>query len=242
MKRGVWRAAAATAFICGSYTAGTTLFMRLTGAGIVRRAAAGTGIILTFDDGPNPLYTPKLLDLLGEYGVKAIFFVVGRHAEQHPELLRRMQREGHLIGIHHYHHRSAWRLTPRQTKREIRRTAAVIERITGNKPHFYRPPYGKLNAAVPFVSDPFITVIWTHILGDWKVRTCDRDLLGRMMAVPADGSVVVLHDDGSNKGADDAAPGHMLPVLRQYLGHCREHGIELLHPGSLVNDSRGVRI
>lgn len=242
MKRGAWRAAAATVVIGGCYTAGATLFMRLTGIGIVKKAAAGTGIVLTFDDGPNPVYTPRLLDLLGEFGVKAVFFVVGRHAEQHPELLRRMQREGHTIGIHHYQHRSAWRLTPRQTKREIRRTAAVIERITGNRPRFYRPPYGRLNAAVPFVSLPYETVLWTHIPGDWKTRTCDRHLLRRLKEIPADGSVVVLHDDGSNRGADGDAPGKMIPVLREYLEYCREHGIELLSPSSLAEADRGIRV
>ncbi len=242
MERGVWRAAAAGAVIGGCYSAGATLFMRLTGIGIVKKAAAGTGIALTFDDGPNPVYTPQLLDLLGEFGVKAVFFVVGRHAEQHPGLLRRMQQEGHAIGIHHYRHRSAWRLTPRQTKREIRRTAAVIERITGKRPQFYRPPYGRLNAAIPFVSPPFETVIWSHIPGDWKVRTCDRHLLGRLKGIPADGSVVVLHDDGSNRGADDAAPGHMLPVLREYLEYCQKYDIELLPPSRLSRADRGMRV
>lgn len=241
MKQKCWRSAAILAVIYGLYTAGATLFMRLTGSGIRKKAAARRGIVLTFDDGPNEQYTPQLLDLLAEHRIKAVFFVVGRHAERHAGLLRRMHAEGHAIGIHHYDHHSLWRLTPPGARREIRRTAAVIERITGCRPRFYRPPYGRLTAALPAVAKPYEVILWTHILGDWKTETCDTKLLQRLRAVPDDGSIVVLHDDGSNAGADDEAPGHMLRVLRKYLNESAERGIVFLPPDCLTDCDEDVK-
>ncbi|WJY26268.1 polysaccharide deacetylase family protein [Sporosarcina trichiuri] len=235
MGRKCWRIAAILTVIYGFYTAGATLVMRLTGTGIRKKAAARRGIALTFDDGPNAKYTPQLLALLSHYRIKAVFFVTGRHAEQHPELLRRMHAEGHAIGIHHYDHHSLWRLPPRQARREIRRTAAVIERITGSRPRFYRPPYGRLTAALPNIAKPYETILWTHILGDWKTAMCDSKLLQRLRDVPDDGSIVVLHDDGSNSGADDEAPGHMLRVLREYLQESAERGIVFLPPDCIAD-------
>ncbi|REB08644.1 polysaccharide deacetylase family protein [Sporosarcina sp. BI001-red] len=220
------------------YTYVTTLFIRVTSFGIRKKVRGGKGIALTFDDGPNPLYTPKLLDLLARYHIRAVFFVVGKHAERYPEIIQRMYAEGHSVGIHHYEHVSTWRLTPKQTHQQIQYTANVIKKITGSEPTFYRPPWGRFNLATLTVSRPFIPIMWTHILGDWKIRTCDETLSERLRAIPPDGSIVVLHDDGSNPGADDEAPAHMLRVLESFIQEATEKELKFITPDELMICSR----
>ena len=100
-------------------------------------------IALTFDDGPNPEYTPQLLDLLKKYGVKASFFVVGSKVKAYPDIIKRMSQEGHTIGIHHYDHISSWILSPFQLKKQLQMTEQAIMECTHEKVTFYRPPWGQ---------------------------------------------------------------------------------------------------
>lgn len=81
---------------------------RILGWGVHSEVGAEKEIAFTFDDGPDPCYTPELLDLLKEHGIKATFFVLGKKAQQYPELIERMHREGHQIGIHNYTHTPNW--------------------------------------------------------------------------------------------------------------------------------------
>ncbi|MGN7408020.1 polysaccharide deacetylase family protein [Sporosarcina sp. SAFN-010] len=238
MRKGILTFFAVPILIYSLYTYAATLLIRITSIGIQKKVRNGTGIALTFDDGPNPLYTPKLLDLLAHYNIKAVFFVVGKHAENYPEIIKRMCAEGHSIGIHHYEHVSTWRLTPKQTHQQIKRTAKVIKEITGSEPTFYRPPWGRFNLATLPVSRQFFTIMWTHIVGDWKIRTCDEELSDRLGAIPADGSIVVLHDDGSNPGADDEAPAHMLHVLESYIQEATEKGTRFISPEELMKNGQ----
>ncbi|WP_051508759.1 polysaccharide deacetylase family protein [Sporosarcina sp. D27] len=234
MRKGILTFFAIPILIYSLYTYAATLLIRITSIGIRKKVCNGTGIALTFDDGPNPIYTPRLLDLLAHYNIKAVFFVVGRHAENYPEIIQRMHAEGHSIGIHHYEHVSTWRLTPQQTHQQIKRTAKVIKELTGSEPTFYRPPWGRFNLATLPVSRQFNTIMWTHIVGDWKIRTCDEQLSKRLRAIPADGSIVVLHDDGSNPGADDEAPAHMLRVLESYIQEATKKGTRFIAPDELM--------
>lgn len=111
---------------------------------LFREGTAPDCLALTFDDGPDPYYTPKLLDLLKKHGVKATFFVVGRKAERYPDIVRRMVEEGHEVGIHNYRHISNWLVPPFWLDWGVRRAAAAIERATGQRPIYYRPPWGIL--------------------------------------------------------------------------------------------------
>ena len=88
------------------------LVSRLFGFRVFKKGITNREIALTFDDGPDPFYTPLLLDLLARHGARATFFVVGSHAERHPELLQRMRDEGHIIGIHNYVHKTNWLMRP----------------------------------------------------------------------------------------------------------------------------------
>jgi len=186
------------------------------------------GIALTFDDGPNERYTVQLLDLLKRYDIRATFFVVGEKVDKHPHIIKRMHDEGHNIGIHHYKHVSSWRLLPNQLQAELDQTAEAIERVTGERPELYRPPWGKFNLATIKVAKPYRIIMWSHIFGDWKILNCEENLLQALRQAPANGSVLLLHDDGANPAADDTAPEHMLQKLEIYLDESVKKGIQFI--------------
>ncbi|UUZ83385.1 polysaccharide deacetylase family protein [Paenibacillus sp. P26] len=120
------------------YTVIPTLLMRIFGIGAYPKSIE-SGIALTFDDGPDPKYTPILLDLLQKHNVKATFFVLGSKAERSPELILRMHREGHLIGLHNYVHRTNGLMMPWKVRRQLEQAAEAVKKITGESPQYYRP-------------------------------------------------------------------------------------------------------
>jgi peptidoglycan/xylan/chitin deacetylase (PgdA/CDA1 family) len=113
---------------------------------VVRGPRRQQQVCLTFDDGPHPEFTPKMLDLLSELGVPATFFVIGREAERYPELVRRMAAEGHAVGNHSQTHPARESLTAGETAEEVSRCSRAIAEITGRPPQLYRPPRGKVTA------------------------------------------------------------------------------------------------
>jgi peptidoglycan/xylan/chitin deacetylase (PgdA/CDA1 family) len=113
---------------------------------LVRGPVHGDGVCLTFDDGPHPENTPPLLDALKEHGVRATFFVIGRQAEQHPDLVRRMAAEGHVVGHHSYTHSEPAETSARQLDDEVRRTRELLSSLVGGESCLFRPPKGKVTA------------------------------------------------------------------------------------------------
>ena len=105
-------------------------------------------VVLTFDDGPHPSTTPHILDILKKRHLRAAFFVLGLQANKYPDIIKRMHDEGHIIGNHTYGHKNLTQLKPAQIKKEIESTNDLIEKITGERPKFMRPPYGAVNKAV----------------------------------------------------------------------------------------------
>lgn len=197
---------------------------RTFGFRVFKRGKAREEIALTFDDGPDPVYTPRLLDLLRRYGAKATFFVVGAHAEQHPELLKRMAEEGHVIGIHNYVHKTNWFMRPGTVKKQIARTSDIIERAAGVRPVYYRPPWGIVNL-FDFANLGYLQIIlWSAMFGDWRNRVGAKRLTARMLKKLRPGEVLLLHDCGKTFGADEDAPEQMLQALEVCLERGREQG------------------
>ncbi|HUC91368.1 MAG TPA: polysaccharide deacetylase family protein [Paenibacillus sp.] len=190
---------------------------RTFGFRVFKRGRAEREIALTFDDGPDPRYTPLLLDLLARYGAKATFFVVGIHAEKHPELLTRMQAEGHIVGIHNYVHKTNWLMRPGAVKKQIHRTSDIIKKATGQRPGYYRPPWGIVNL-FDFSKHGYLQIIlWSAMFGDWRSRVGAGRLTQRMMKKLRPGEIVLLHDRGTTFGADEDAPLQMLEALETYM-------------------------
>lgn len=205
------------------YSIAPTVLMRSFSLGVFKRSHLPKKVALTFDDGPDPDYTPTLLDLFWDYHVKATFFVVGEHAKSHPEIILRMYEEGHTIGIHHYRHLSNWFLSPWAVKKQCMKTADVIESITGERPVYYRPPWGHLNLFVKWACRPFRIVMWSAILGDWRLSLGKEQLKQRLLDHIRDGAIIVLHDCGVNPGADHTAPQMTIDALRDFFKEVNGH-------------------
>ncbi|WP_138493513.1 polysaccharide deacetylase family protein [Paenibacillus pinistramenti] len=154
-------------------------------------------IALTFDDVPDPRFTPEVLAVLRQKKVKATFFVVGNRARQHPALLRAIQQQGHAIGNHSYDHPLLKKQNMKDFKREILMTEQVIYHITGQKPLLIRPPYGEINEQ---------QVRWARRNGykivNWNVDSLDWTGIGRInvernvLSHVVPGSIVLQHAGG----------------------------------------------
>ncbi|ANB55965.1 polysaccharide deacetylase family protein [Anoxybacillus sp. B7M1] len=212
-----------------------TIWIRRNAWRIYKKGMRKGAVALTFDDGPDPYYTPQLLDLLKKHDIKATFFVVGTRAAKYPDLIRRMDREGHEIGLHNYRHISNWILFPPFLQRGLRKSALIIERITGKRPVYYRPPWGHFNLFTWTLQAKYPTIMWTHILGDWKESIGVDELLRRLKNGLQDGAIIVLHDSGDTLGADKKAPAHMLKALELLFAEEEAKKMEWLTISEAIN-------
>ena len=133
-------------------------------------------LALTFDDGPNPACTPRLLDILAQHDVRATFFLVGRYAYAEPALVRRIQAAGHLIGNHSWSHPNLAISAARRIVEELTRTRDTLQQITGEPIRYFRPPFGARRPVVLKVARSLgmIPVLWNAITTDWSEPSADR--------------------------------------------------------------------
>lgn len=211
-----------------------SLISRLFGFRVFRRGRSDTQFALTFDDGPDPHYTPRLLDLLRHHQAKATFFVVGEHAASHPELIQRIHEEGHLIGIHNYIHKTNWFMRPRTVRNQIQRTGQIIHEVTGVKTCYYRPPWGIMNLFDFFSKKERKIILWSSMFEDWRSRVGAQRLAERMLKELRGGEVMLLHDRGTTLGADAHAPEQMLQALEVVLQEAERLGLHSVRVDTLM--------
>ncbi len=158
--------------------------------------ARGRTITLTFDDGPDPRWTPTVLDLLRRYHAHAIFCMVGLHVAAHPDLVRRVVREGHQLCDHTWSHDEHLRhRAPAVIEDEIGRTATLLTRTAGVVPRYYRAPAGNWGANVIAVARAhgLAPLGWAVDPGDWA-RPGTETIVERVLSGAAPGAVVLMHD------------------------------------------------
>ena len=203
----------------GAYERNSPLFGRV----IHRLASADPVVALTFDDGPNPNATPAILDSLGRAGVRATFFVLGRHAERWPDLVSRMVDEGHIVGNHGFHHEKLLWHSPRWIRRDLTLGREAIERCGAKRPTLFRAPHGQRNPWVSPIarSEGQQTVGWT--LGFWdSAKPGARVIADRVLRGADCGSIVLLHDgDGYDPDGDRMQTAAAMPLVIRGL---RERG------------------
>src|SRR5271165_813930 len=200
-------------------------------------------LALTFDDGPNPAITPKLLDLLDRHHAKATFFLVGKFVRESPALVKEMAARGHLLGNHTETHPNLLFCGPEETRTELLRCSEAISHATWAEPRWFRPPFGFrspwLGAIVQ--QQRMRTVMWTLIPGDWRVKPANW-LIERMKPIaahaqnrppknnpskkPAAGDVLCLHDGDYARPNGDRA--HTLAALEYWLPRWRDLGLEFV--------------
>ncbi|MET9701178.1 polysaccharide deacetylase family protein [Streptomyces sp. NPDC006529] len=176
--------------------------------------AVGSRMVLTFDDGPDPRYTPAILDTLARYGVRAMFFVCGEMATDNRDLIRRMADEGHVIGNHTWTHPLIPKLTRPDLASEIGRTSEVVQQATGEAPRWFRAPYGAWNRAAFEIGAELgmEPMAWTVDSLDWT-EPGTTTIVSRVLKGAAPGVIVLSHDAGGNRTQSVQALGSYLPQL-----------------------------
>ena len=149
-------------------------------------------IALTFDDGPHPVYTPKLLDGLKERNVKATFFVVGKNIEGREDIIKRMDEEGHLIGNHTYDHVKITGLPEEEACAQITKTSELVKEITGKNTELVRPPFGAWDKKLECGFEMF-PVLWSIDPLDWTTKNVDA-VVQKVLSRAEENSIILLHD------------------------------------------------
>lgn len=190
------------------------------------RRDAGKRVLLTFDDGPNPEVTTRVLDRLEVHDAKAVFFVIGRHARRAPHLVREIVRRGHIVGNHSHLHQDDYvlggpKLTLPRYYLDCRRCQIVVRRSMDSAPRFFRPPGGRISTVTLLV--PWLlrlrVVGWSAEVADWRFRTDleAREGAARLLAEVRARDIVLLHDNNPS----------VLPLLDLLLPGLRERGYDL---------------
>jgi peptidoglycan-N-acetylglucosamine deacetylase len=173
-------------------------------------------IYLTFDDGPNPSWTPDILSLLEDSDARASFFVIGEEAKAWPELVEREARDGDTIGDHTWSHPNLTQLSATVAWAELARDKNLITELTGKVPRLWRPPYEAFNPPVLTIASGLgmKMQLWSVDTGDWQLPGTEVIVL-RVMAALHNGMVVLFHDGGGDTRSQTvAAVAILIPELR----------------------------
>jgi peptidoglycan-N-acetylglucosamine deacetylase len=195
-------------------------------------------LAVTFDDGPNPEITPKLLDLLDRYKAASTFFVIGRYLREFPELVSEISARGHVIGNHTESHPNLFWKPPTEIRVELRLTHSAIKNLTGAPPRWFRPPFGMRNPWVAAEARELNmrVVMWTLLPGDWRAPSTEW-LIRRMQPIASraqralahassTGEILCLHD-GSHR-VQNADRSATLAALEHWLPRWRDLGLEFV--------------
>lgn len=153
-------------------------------------------LAMTFDDGPHPTLTPKLLDILKERNIKCTFFVVGRNAKLYPKIIQRILAEGHEIGNHTWTHCSLTSRSDAQIRSELQQSEDALFAVANYRPHLIRPPYGAINTRVKqmmFTEFGYSTIMWSVDPQDWR-RPGASVVTSRLVSGARPGSIMLAHD------------------------------------------------
>ncbi len=186
-------------------------------------------VALTFDDGPSPEWTPKILDELKEANIKATFFMIGHHVKKYPDIARRVAAEGHTIGNHTYAHSMILYYTPEEVEEEIKYTELIIKEVTGQKTKYFRPPKAWIMNSMKekVKAMGYEVILWSLNSKDW-VTFNHRYIVKLLSLRVRSGDILLFHDSGnvvSTEGGDRAQTVASIPLLAKRL---RQKGFEFV--------------
>ncbi|MCX6296353.1 MAG: polysaccharide deacetylase family protein [Bacteroidetes bacterium] len=181
---------------------------------IWRMAANEKKIYLTFDDGPVPIVTSSVLDVLKAENVKATFFCVGENVARNSEIYQRILDEKHAVGNHTFNHLKGWKTHGNEYIRNVIKCAALIDT------KLFRPPYGRIKKSqLALISKQYSVIMWDVLSGDYDKRTSPQQCLKNVTENVRNGSVIVFHD--SHK-----AQRNMEFALPRFIKYAKENGFE----------------
>lgn len=220
------------------YTLVPTFLARVCGLGALCSISGKGNVAITFDDGPDPLYTPQVLEQLKKHEVKACFFVLGEMVVHHPELAKKIVEEGHDIGCHGLQHKIAWTLSPGASLRQIKDSYKIIQEKAGVVPIAFRPPWGLVNAL--FYLYNWLgnkIVLWSYMSWDWSKGATAEEITRRSLAGIKDGTILVLHDSDRVTGAAPGSPLRMLEALPEIVKGIRDRGFNIVPLNKIINNN-----
>lgn len=207
---------------------------------VISSGPARHAVALTFDDGPNPVYTREVLQVLRDYDARATFFVVGANVEKHPEVAREIARQGHELGNHSMTHRHALPFgLPHQIRRDYRQTQHVVWQATDLAPRLYRAPHGRMSPWMAWTlhREGARLIGWDVSPKDWE-ESPPEVIVRRVLDDVRPGSIILLHDGlDLDETAERRSTVHALPGLIEGL---RDRGYLLMTVGELLGDDAGV--
>ena len=179
-----------------------TLYYRIVKRKAPKKPKDINSILLSFDDGPSEDYTNKLLNLLKKYHIQATFFVIAKEAEKHSEIIERILKEGHTLGLHSLEHKSALLKGYLYTKHDFEESIKITKNL-GYNVTYYRPPWGEVNLFTLYYVKKYNLklVLWTVMVGDWSRYTSACNITKRLLKRVKSESIICLHD---GRGAKDA--------------------------------------
>lgn len=191
-------------------------------------------IALTFDDGPDPQYTPQILDILRQYRVKATFFCIGHQATRSPHIVKQEFDMGHNIGNHTWTHPDLALLSATDVLSEICRTSDALEEATGVRPTFFRPPYGSLSSQVLVQTHHLgiTTIMWNDLAQDWA-RPGTNFIIHRTLSLIQNGSIILMHDGGGDRSQTVKA----LPAI---IGSLQNRGFQFVTVKQILDNLHKV--
>jgi len=193
-------------------------------------------VVLTFDDGPSPEWTPKVLDELKRENIKAVFFMIGHHVQKYPDIARRVADEGHTIGNHGYAHSVMLYYTPAEIEEEIKYTEYVIREITGQITKYFRPPKAWLRKRIKekIKSMGYDTILWSLNSKDW-VSFNHKSIVNYISKNIRNGDILLFHDSGNvstTEGGNRTQTVKSISLLARTL---REKGFEFVSIEELIH-------
>jgi peptidoglycan/xylan/chitin deacetylase (PgdA/CDA1 family) len=193
---------------------------------IWRGNSRGSRIAITFDDGPDPRYTPRCLEVLKAHSVRATFFVIGEKVKMHPDLVRQIVAQGHDVGSHTWSHQHHWSIGPVKSMQDVQKGNAEVAAAIGHTPGYFRPSYGLMNFFTYWQArrQRQRCVLWSIAGKDWQGgaggRTAET-IVATVSSSLKNGSIVLLHDSGGAQGA----PETMLAALPEILSEAKRRGL-----------------
>ncbi len=189
-------------------------------------------VALTFDDGPDPTYTPQILSILEQYNVHATFFCVGDHVRDAPELAQQEHAAGHIVANHSWNHPDLTTLSAEEVHAQLRTTSDAIEQATGVRPSFFRPPYGAYNDETFAQANALglTSVTWNVDPDDWQEPESSV-IIDRVVDGADNGAIILLHDGGGNRTQTIAA-------LPKILTKLQERGFRFVTLQQMIDDTK----
>ncbi|WP_425415757.1 polysaccharide deacetylase family protein [Orenia metallireducens] len=198
---------------------------------IYRKGPSTMKVALTFDDGPDPVYTPQVLDVLKKYNVKATFFLVGQRVEKNPSIVKRIYEEGHTIANHSWDHANLTTLDEFELEQNMTATDNSIKEIIKKRPELMRPPYGAVNSSTleQLNNLGYKVIHWSVDSLDWKAKT-KEEVLAKTLPDIHEGAIILFHSAGG-KGQSLMPTINALPTIIETL---QEKGIEMVTVDDLL--------